>query len=117
MDLWGKDGLLDPTSTLHEVCIVVFDVLDRISCFQVTFQMIIRAVTSFDVAENPALVSRLKYFYDIIDASVKPMTSGFSWVPGLAMLRKLWASMSVYRIFTNALDERKSSGISRPDDE
>ncbi|PWY76114.1 cytochrome P450 [Aspergillus sclerotioniger CBS 115572] len=99
MDLWGKEGLLDPTSTVHEV----------------TFQMIIRAVTSFDVAENPALVSRLKYFYDIIDASVKPMASRFSWVPGLAMLRKLWASMSVYRIFASALDERKRSGVSRPD--
>ncbi|PYI09243.1 cytochrome P450 [Aspergillus sclerotiicarbonarius CBS 121057] len=99
MDLWGNEGVLNPTATVHDV----------------TFQMIVRAVSSFDVADNPALVSRLKYSYDIIDASVKPIATNFSWVPGLATFRKLWASMSVYRIFSKALEERKSSGVRRQD--
>ncbi|KAK5678021.1 hypothetical protein LTS12_029426, partial [Elasticomyces elasticus] len=77
VSLWGKQGVLDPCSTVHDV----------------TFQMIIRAVSSFDVADDDALVSRLKYFYDIIDSSVKPMTGLFSWVPGFSMAKKIWASM------------------------
>ena len=77
--------------------------------------MIIRAVSSYDVAENEALVSRLKYFYDIIDSSVKPTTGPFSWVPGLAMAQKIWASMSIYRVFNKAVHERKLSGIKRND--
>ncbi|RAK93719.1 cytochrome P450 [Aspergillus costaricaensis CBS 115574] len=54
--------------------------------------MIIRAVTSYEVAEDTRLVSRLKYFYDIIDASVKPLHL-WAWVPGLATFYKLRASM------------------------
>lgn len=77
--------------------------------------MIIRAVSSFDVADDDALVSRLKYFYDIIDSSVKPMTGLFSWVPGFSMAKKIWASMSVYRVFNKAVHERKRSGIKRND--
>ncbi|RAL03242.1 cytochrome P450 [Aspergillus ibericus CBS 121593] len=99
MDSWGNEGLLDPTSTVHDV----------------TFQMIVRAVSSFDVADNAALVARLKKFYDIIDASVKPLTTNLAWVPGFATFRKVWASMNVYRIFSKALEERKSSGIKRED--
>lgn len=77
--------------------------------------MIIRAVSSYEVAEDPALVSRLKHLYNIIDSSVKPVTAQFPWVPGLATFRKLWASMSVYRIFNNAVHERKQSGVKRAD--
>ena len=77
--------------------------------------MIIRAVSTFDVADDEALVSRLKYLYDIIDSSVKPMTGIFSWIPGLPMAQKIWASMSVYRIFNKAVQERKRSKIKRND--
>lgn len=77
--------------------------------------MIIRAVSSYEVAEDPALVSRLKYLYDIIDSSVKPLAVQFPWIPGFATFRKLWASMSVYRIFNHAVHERKQSGIKRDD--
>ncbi|OJI87852.1 hypothetical protein ASPTUDRAFT_136793 [Aspergillus tubingensis CBS 134.48] len=58
--------------------------------------MIIRAVTCHDVAEDTKLVSRLKYLYDIIDASVKPLRS-FAWVPGLATFNKMCASMYLSR--------------------
>jgi hypothetical protein len=77
--------------------------------------MILRAASSHDVAENDALVSRLKYFYDIIDSSVKPMSGPLSRIPGFAMTQKLWASISVYRVFNNAVNERKSAGTRRDD--
>ncbi|OKL63003.1 hypothetical protein UA08_01231 [Talaromyces atroroseus] len=81
----------------------------------VTFRMIIRAVSSHDIAENDAMVSRLKYFYDIIDSPGKPMLGPLSWIPGFAMAQKLWASTSVYRIFNNAVHERKYAKIKRDD--
>lgn len=77
--------------------------------------MIIRGVSTFDVADDEALVTRLKYFYDVIDSSVKPIKGLFSWVPGLSMAQKVWASMSVYRVFNKAVQDRKSSGIKRND--
>ncbi|PYH65865.1 cytochrome P450 [Aspergillus vadensis CBS 113365] len=58
--------------------------------------MIIRAVTCHDVAEDTKLVSRLKYFYDIIDTSVKPLRF-FAWVPGLATFNKMCASIKLSR--------------------
>lgn len=83
-------------------------------CFQVTFQMIIRAVTSDDVAEDSNLVSRLKYYYDIIDSSVK-LSGPLTWVPGLSAFHKLRASMFVYCTFDRAVKKRLRSGIRRED--
>ncbi|OJK01306.1 hypothetical protein ASPACDRAFT_51211 [Aspergillus aculeatus ATCC 16872] len=97
MDSWDN-LVIDPCSTVHGV----------------TFQMIVRAVTSHDVAEDPRLVSRLKYFYDVIDASVKPSTS-WPWVPSLATLHKLRASMFVYSTFRQAVKQRVRSGVRRDD--
>ncbi|GLA89709.1 hypothetical protein AtubIFM56815_004197 [Aspergillus tubingensis] len=76
--------------------------------------MIIRAVTCHDVAEDTKLVSRLKYLYDIIDASVKPLRS-FAWVPGLATFNKMCASMYVYWTFKQAVQKRVNSGVRRND--
>ena len=77
--------------------------------------MIIRSVSSHDVAENPGLVSRLKLLYDRIDSSVKPTTLRVPGAQKLATLQKLWSSISVYRIFNNAVEERQRSGIKRDD--
>lgn len=76
--------------------------------------MIIRAVTCHDVAEDTKLVSRLKYLYDIIDASVRPLRS-FAWVPGLATFNKMCASMYVYWTFKQAVQKRVNSGVRRND--
>ncbi|PYH92825.1 14-alpha sterol demethylase [Aspergillus ellipticus CBS 707.79] len=99
ISLWGKEGFLDPCSTVHDV----------------TFQMIIRTVSSYDVAEDEALVTCLKYFYNILDSSVKPARGLYSWIPGFVAARKLWASVSLYRVFSNAVSDRKGSGIRRND--
>jgi hypothetical protein len=77
--------------------------------------MIIRAVTSFDVADNPALVSRLKRHYDTIESSLRPFSVRFPWLPGPSTLGKIWASISIYRVFKRAIQDRKSSGIRRAD--
>ncbi|KAI3056486.1 hypothetical protein CBS147343_10528 [Aspergillus niger] len=97
MNSWDN-LIIDPCASLHDV----------------TFQMIIRAVTSYEVAEDTRLVSRLKYFYDIIDASVKPLHL-WAWVPGLATFYKLRASMYVYWTFHQAVKRRVHSGVRRDD--
>ncbi len=72
-------------------------------------------MTSFDVADNPALVSRLKSHYDIIDSSLKPFSVHFPWLPGPSTVQKIWASASIYRAFKRAIQDRKNSGIHRAD--
>lgn len=72
-------------------------------------------MTSFDVADNPALVSYLKGHYDIIDSSLKPFSVHFPWLPGPSTVKKIWASTSIYRTFKRAIQDRKNSGIHRVD--
>lgn len=77
--------------------------------------MIIRAVTSFEVAENFALVARLKHYYDTIDSSFKPFLSILPWIPGPSTILKVWASIKIYRIFKGAIRVRKTGGEYRKD--
>ena len=77
--------------------------------------MIVRAVTSFDVADNSKLVTRLKSYYNIIDSSFKPFSAIFPWLPGPSTFRKLWASTNIFRTFKNEISQRKGSGIRRRD--
>lgn len=72
-------------------------------------------MTSFDIADNPALVSRLKGHYDIIDTFLKPFSVHFPWLPGPPTVQKLWASASIYRAFKRAIQDRKNSGFRRAD--
>lgn len=77
--------------------------------------MIIRSVSSTEIADDPALVCRLKRLYDIIDSSFRPFSLRFPSLPGPATFQKLWASKTVYSIFKRAVDDRKSSGIRKQD--
>jgi sterol 14-demethylase len=77
--------------------------------------MVIRAVTSFDVADNSALVSRLKRYYDVIDSSFSPVSVRFPWLPGPSIFQKIFASACVYLAFRSALHDRKNSRIRRQD--
>lgn len=77
--------------------------------------MIIRAVTSFEVAENFALVSRLKHYYDTIDSSFKPFWTTLPRMPGPSTFLRIWASFNIYRTFQNAIYHRKTSGEYRED--
>ncbi|KAL2127917.1 hypothetical protein VTI74DRAFT_9993 [Chaetomium olivicolor] len=98
MDAWGKEGSLDPCSAIHDV----------------TFQMIIRAVSSFDVADDASLVSRLKRHYDVIDSSY-PTSAPILGLPSLAWFRRLWSSKCVYDVFKGAIDARIKCGTRRED--
>ena len=77
--------------------------------------MIIRSVTCFDVADNPALVSRLRHYYHIIDSSFKPFSTMFPWLPGPSSFRKLWASTNIYLTFKKAMYNRRRSGLHKED--
>ncbi|KAJ5578493.1 cytochrome P450 [Penicillium hispanicum] len=96
---WGDQGELDPCSAVHDV----------------TFQMIIRATTSFDVADNPALVTRLQHNYDVIDSPFKPFLTKLPWLPGPSVLWKIWALGDIYRVFKKTIRDRENSGIFRED--
>lgn len=77
--------------------------------------MIIRSVSSTEIADDSALVCRMKRLYDIIDSSFRPFSLWFPSLPGPGTFQKLWASKTIYSIFKRAVDERKSSGVRKQD--
>ncbi|KAJ5921695.1 cytochrome P450, partial [Penicillium verhagenii] len=99
MDTWGSQGLVDPCSAIYDI----------------TFVMIMRVLNSFDIADDLALVSRLKGWFDNLDSSTEPFSVYFPWIYGPATFRKLWASMNLYLTFRSIVRERMSGGTAKPD--
>jgi hypothetical protein len=81
---------------------------------QVAFQMVMRPA-SFDIANNPALLSRLKRLVDIVDSPSNPLKSQMPWLPSFSSLRKISASARLYGVIQKEVNKRKSSGIRRKD--
>ncbi|KAJ5756942.1 uncharacterized protein N7511_007124 [Penicillium nucicola] len=94
MDSWGAQAILDPSSAFHEIA----------------FQMVMRPA-SFDIAEDPALLSRLKPLIDTIESP----SSESSWLPSISSFRKVSASARIYGIIQRQVHNRKSSGSRRRD--
>lgn len=76
---------------------------------QLVFQTTVRTITSQEIADDPALVARLKNLYDILDSGTTPATILLPWLPGPSMLRKLLATKEVYDILSRAIDLRVKS--------
>ncbi|KAJ5963230.1 uncharacterized protein N7479_003106 [Penicillium vulpinum] len=98
MEAWGKERILDPCSSLHEV----------------TFQLVMR-IASFDIANDPVLSAHLKSLVDTVDSIDNPYSTWFPWLPGPALFQKFFASVRIYRIVQAAINNRKMSGIKRDD--
>ncbi|KIJ61638.1 hypothetical protein HYDPIDRAFT_96285 [Hydnomerulius pinastri MD-312] len=99
MDSWGASGTFDPFERIYELL----------------FQTTVRCLASEEIADDPALVTRLKSLYDILDSGTTPATVLLPWLPGPSMLKKLWATKQVYNIVAHAIDTRVQSGESRND--
>lgn len=99
MESWGASGTIDP--------------FDKI--YQLLFQTTVRSIASDDIANDAALVSRLKYLYDILDSGTTPATVLLPWLPTPSMLKKLWATHQVYTIVGRAVDARIRNGERRND--
>ncbi|KAF8438079.1 cytochrome P450 [Boletus edulis BED1] len=85
MDTWGSSGTFDPFEKIYEL----------------VFQTTVRSLTSQEIADDPALVARLKSLYDILDHGTTPTT--------------LLATKEVYDIISRAIDTRLKSGKPRDD--
>ena len=68
-----------------------------------------------EIADDPALVARLKKLYDTLDVGTTPATILVPWFPTPAMIKKLWATKEIYEIVIKAIKDRENSGISRGD--
>lgn len=82
---------------------------------QLIFQLTVRALTGTEIADDPAIVVRLKHLYDEIDEGNTPAAILLPWWPGRGMIRKLLATKKIYDIITKAIDMRMKSGKPRDD--
>ncbi|KAJ5654636.1 cytochrome P450 [Penicillium lividum] len=99
MDTWGSQGLLDPRSAIYDI----------------TFVMIMRVLNTFDIADDLALVSRLKGWFDTLDSSSEPLSINLPWIYGPARLRRIWAAANLYLTFKSIVRKRINGGPTRPD--
>jgi sterol 14-demethylase len=81
---------------------------------QVAFQMVMRPA-SFDIADDPTLLSRLKPLVDIVDSASNTFETQIPWLPTVSSLRKILSSARIYGIIKKEIHKRKSSGIQRRD--
>ena len=82
---------------------------------QLLFQLTVRSLTGTEIADDPAIVARLKHLYDEVDKGNTPASILLPWLPGPGALRKLLATKRIYDIIANAIDTRLKSGKPRDD--
>ena len=74
-----------------------------------------RCLAFTELADDPAVVRRLKELYDTLDTATTPATVLLPWLPGPSAIRKLVATKRIYDIVSRTLDERVEKGIVRDD--
>ncbi|KAJ5656997.1 cytochrome P450, partial [Penicillium longicatenatum] len=99
IDTWGGQGLLNPNLAIYDI----------------TFVMVMRALTSFDITDDLALLSRLQGWFDVLDSSTEPFSVFFPWIYGPASIRRLWAATNLYLTFKRFIRKRMNGGTTRPD--
>lgn len=67
-------------------------------------------MSASEIAQDSALVSRLKLLYDRLDAGTTPASVLLPWLPTPAMVRKLLATKEIYGIISKVVRERTTSG-------
>ncbi|KAJ3540854.1 hypothetical protein NM688_g6168 [Phlebia brevispora] len=96
---WGYPGTIDPFSHMPALL----------------FQTTVRSLSCHEIADDAALVARLRKLYDRLDSSTTPASVLLPWFPSPSMLSKLYASKQVYDIVNGAINARVQSGVSRDD--
>lgn len=99
MEGWGSGGSFDPFEKVYELI----------------FQTTVRSLTCSEIADDPAIVARLKVLYDKLDHGTTPATVLLPWLPTPAMLKKLWATKQIYDIVAHAIATREQSGVPQND--
>ncbi|KAJ7741414.1 cytochrome P450 [Mycena maculata] len=99
LESFGSTGTFDPFEKIYELI----------------FQTTVRSLSSSEIADDSALVSRMKTLYDRLDTGTTPATVLTPWIPTPAMIKKLWATKEIYDIVVRAMNAREASGISRKD--
>jgi len=72
-------------------------------------------LTGTEIADDPAIVARLKHLYDEVDEGNTPAAILLPWWPGRGAIRKLLATKRIYDIITKAIGTRLKSGKPRDD--
>ena len=88
--------------------------LTRLSS-QLIFQTSVRSLAFSELAEDPAIVKRLRALYDTLDTATTPTSVLFPWLPSPSAVRRLLATKRIYDIIGKTLDDRRKSGIARDD--
>ncbi|KAK7470047.1 hypothetical protein VKT23_001484 [Stygiomarasmius scandens] len=99
MDSWGPSGTFDPFERIYEL----------------VFQTTVRSLSCPEIANDAAIVSRLRELYDTLDTGTTPTSVLLPWLPSLGMLKKLWASKEIYYIVIAAIKRRKECDIPKDD--
>ncbi|KAJ7204647.1 cytochrome P450 [Mycena pura] len=90
-----------------------FDPFEKV--YELLFQTTVRSLSSSEIADDAALVLRLKKLYDRLDAGTTPASVLAPWLPTPAMIKKLWATKGIYDIIVRAIDARERSGVPQND--
>jgi len=72
-------------------------------------------MASFDIAEDPALVSSLQYYYEMIDHTTTASTVMLPWLPSPKWCKKLYATLRICSILSRAFNDRLKSGVAKDD--
>ena len=65
--------------------------------------------------EDRETCKELKKLYDELATGTTPATVLLPWLPTPAMIKKLWATKSIYDIVTKAISDREQSGVHHND--
>lgn len=82
---------------------------------QLVFQTTVRALSCEEIADDAAVVERLKHLYDTLDRGNTPMAVLLPAFPSPSMLRNTWATKKIYDIIMASIHARQASGIARGD--
>ncbi|PIL23490.1 cytochrome P450 [Ganoderma sinense ZZ0214-1] len=96
MSAWGYSGTLDPFESL-------------------LFQTSVRAIAFTELADDAAIVKRLRELYDALDTATTPATVLLPWIPSPSAVRKILSTKRIYDIISKALDDRVKNGVARDD--
>ncbi|TFK49075.1 cytochrome P450 [Heliocybe sulcata] len=99
MTSWGSSGKFDPFERVYDL----------------VFQTTVRSLTCVEIADDAAVVARLKHLYGILDSGTTPGTVLLPWFPTPAMIKKVWATKQIYDILMGAINARIQSGVPRND--
>ncbi|KAH9911851.1 cytochrome P450 [Amylocystis lapponica] len=99
MQSWGTSGTINLFEDIHHL----------------VFQTSVRCLASTELADDPAMVLRLKSLYDTIDSHATPASVLLPWLPSWGAIRRLWATKEIYDIVCSTINHRLRSGISRDD--